>query len=44
MDEVFINDERVQQLWEYCKSHFYTEDQVKALIQQAIQELIEGGS
>lgn len=42
MANSYLDNERVQQLWEYCKIHFKTEDDLKELIKQAINELVMG--
>lgn len=44
MQDSYLNDERVQELWAYCKEHFKTEDDLKELIKQAINELVLGGT
>lgn len=41
-EDTFLDEDRVKEFWETCKSTFYTEDQIKALIKQAIKELVDG--
>lgn len=40
--DVYVNKDRAQELWIKLKNKFCTEGQLKALIKDAINELVQG--